>query len=518
VRSLPDGRHGLKFGKAWILPKGKQMAIADFLKKVGSGVARGAKDVGKALEPIAERTAQVVSGEAPLIDEEERQRRWQALQADVASNIQQLQSQLAMGQKYGTLNPEQQQQYEDAIKQQNARLGQPQDHIRNLFKTVHGGKGATYQTPAPALPNAVPQGGTGAADVSLLEQKQGLRPVPGVHPFQNKDDGQWYQPMYNRTGQMVNQVVEGYNPAVAHHMQQKIVVSKSHGGPIVASYDPQTGKTYDAQGQEVTDAKPYVKPTNPQMKPGTSKGKSMFAYYNIDQHSWIDSDTNLPVKDFVPQPTFSQTGLYGLDVAYDNNGNAHPVLLNRRNGQVTPAPAGVLAPSQSKSIETARTEAIGADARLRIMKENEKKALDGDQQAQVSLLMNHIGMTLGAQKGTRVNQATIRDAENSAPWTQTIYAKWGHFDEATGDWIYDGYKTGTNLTRDQIEQMVGLAKVVRDVKYQQLKDTAAAQGVNVSIPEFEEKTTNAAPAKPGNILPKTGAKSISDDEFLRMVK
>ena len=471
------------------------MAIADFLKGIGTDVAQGAKAVGGVLEPIAERTAQVVSGEAPRIDEEARQQQQQMDAAAIGAKAHQLESQLAMGQKYGTLTPDQQQQYVSAITDLYSHPSQMQTLVQKLHNAIHPG-GSTYQTPSPVLANATPQGGTAVADAELLNQKQGLRPVPGVHPFQNKDDGKWYQPMYNRMGQMVNQLLEGYNPAVALHMQQKTVVSKSHGGAILASFDPGTGKTFDAQGQEITDAKPYVKPTNPKMTPGTSGGKSVFAYYNTDQHSWMDSNSNLPIKDFVPQPTFAQTGLYGLDVAYDNNGNAHPVLLNRRNGQVSEAPSGILAPSQSKNIETARNEAIASDARLRIMMDNEKKALDGDQQAQVSLLMNHIGMTLGAQKGTRVNQATIRDAENSAKWTQSIYSKWGHFDESTGDWIYDGYKTGTNLTKDQIEQMVGLAKVVRDVKYHQLKDTAPAQGVNVSIPEFQEKPSNAAPVQP----------------------
>ena len=123
-------------------------------------------------------------------------------------------------------------------------------------------------------------------------------------------------------------------------------------------------------------------------------------------------------------PTYAQTGNYGLDVAYDNEGTAHAVLMNRKTGQVTPAPAGLTAGSQGKNIEAVRNDAIAADTRLRVMLDNEREALKGNQQAMLSLVANHIGMTLGAQKGARINQAVWNEATESAPWMAAIDAKW----------------------------------------------------------------------------------------------
>ena len=53
---------------------------------------------------------------------------------------------------------------------------------------------------------------------------------------------------------------------------------------------------------------------------------------------------------------------------------------------------------------------------MNTMDKNLKDALAGDQQAMLSLVANHIGMTLGAQKGARINQAVWNEAVESAPW------------------------------------------------------------------------------------------------------
>jgi len=70
-----------------------------------------------------------------------------------------------------------------------------------------------------------------------------------------------------------------------------------------------------------------------------------------------------------------------------------------------------------------------------------------NQQAMLSLVANHIGMTLGAQKGARITRAVWDEATGSAPWLARIDA---HFDS-------DGYLKGVVLTNEQVNQMVGLA-------------------------------------------------------------
>jgi len=213
----------------------------------------------------------------------------------------------------------------------------------------------------------------------------------------------------------------------------------------------------------------------PTMKPGTVDGKNAFAYYSMDQKAWIDSNTGQPVKNFVPAPNFSQTGLWGLDTGYDAQGNPVPVMVNRRNAQVIPAPAGIVAPAQSKGIEAQRTAAIAGDSLLRTMIGAADRAKAGDQQAMLSVVANHIGMTLGAQKGARINQAVWNEATESAPLLQNVEKSWGP----------DGYLQGVKLSPQQVDQMVELGKLRRDIMWQQASQTAQAAGVPLQVPQFQ---------------------------------
>jgi hypothetical protein len=155
------------------------MSFADILKEAGSGLATGAKAVGAVLEPVAKRTAEVVSGEAPQIDEEQRQNAQRQGEQATEAKSQQLESQLEMGRKYGTLNPDQQKQYVDAITQLYSHPSQMSTLVSKLHKMTHP-NGATYQ--AAPLTNATPKGGTAAADEQNAEKlagaKQSTKPLP----------------------------------------------------------------------------------------------------------------------------------------------------------------------------------------------------------------------------------------------------------------------------------------------------------------------------------------------------
>jgi hypothetical protein len=88
-------------------------------------------------------------------------------------------------------------------------------------------------------------------------------------------------------------------------------------------------------------------------------------------------------------------------------------------------------------------------SRYNIMQKNfEDATKTNDQQAMLSLLANHLGMTMGLAKGARINQAIISEAEQSRPWLQGMGSK---FDK-------DGYLTGVTLTPPQMSQMINLAK------------------------------------------------------------
>lgn len=148
----------------------------------------------------------------------------------------------------------------------------------------------------------------------------------------------------------------------------------------------------------------------------------------------------------------------------------------------------VLGENAAKDVQTAQ----GADFRFRSMNDSYPKALNGDQQAMLNLLANHIGMTMGLQKGARITQALLNEAVNSTPWLQHVEAS---FDR-------NGYLSGVKLTPMQMGQMMELAKDQRSNAWQQAHDSADQAGVldKVKIP------TDAKPAGGGTA---TGANASS---------
>jgi hypothetical protein len=211
-------------------------------------------------------------------------------------------------------------------------------------------------------------------------------------------------------------------------------------------------------------------------RPGMSGGKNVFAL--LTSAGWVDAGTRQPLKDFRPPPTFAETGLYGVEPMQNPDGSLGSALLNRRTGQFKPitGQGGTpIAPSMMAQVNQSLEPAIAGDTRLTIMQQNLKDALANpeDQQAMLSLVANHIGMTLGAQKGARINQAVWNEAVQSAPWLQNVAAKWGP----------DGYLQGVTLTPGQMKQMVVLAKQRRDAQWKQAAQAGAMYGVNVPVPD-----------------------------------
>lgn len=87
--------------------------------------------------------------------------------------------------------------------------------------------------------------------------------------------------------------------------------------------------------------------------------------------------------------------------------------------------------------------------RMNVMTESYEKAIkDHDQQAMLNLLANHLGMTMGLQKGARMTKDIVNEAKQSQPWLQGMESK---FDK-------DGYLSGVTLSPNQMRQMVGLGQ------------------------------------------------------------
>lgn len=169
------------------------MSVGSVLGNVGRDLATGAKRVGEASVPILQRTAEVESGEAPQIDAEQRQQQTQLDDAALNAQADNLEAQLAMGRKYGTLTPEQQQQYIDRITGLFSHPKHMNTLMTRLQRAIHP-QGATYQANAP-LANATPQGGTAGADQklalgNLLKTPEGaaIESYMTAHPGTSYDD------------------------------------------------------------------------------------------------------------------------------------------------------------------------------------------------------------------------------------------------------------------------------------------------------------------------------------------
>lgn len=114
--------------------------------------------------------------------------------------------------------------------------------------------------------------------------------------------------------------------------------------------------------------------------------------------------------------------------------------------------------------------ALDADVRLNLMVESEKKALkDGDQQAMVNLVANHVAMVLGMPRGKvpRVSHEFFNEAIKAAPILQRAEA---HFDK-------EGYLSGIVLTPEQMKFMVDLAKQTREQEWASANSSADYIGV-----------------------------------------
>ena len=144
------------------------MSVGDLLSGIGRGVATAGRVAGAVLEPIAKRTAEVVSGEAPELDAERRQQAMQLTDQQRELKANDLESQLEMGRKYGTLTPEQQKQYVDQITGLYSKPEQQGSLLQRIHKAIH--PTGTVRQAAQPLPNAIPEGGTVAADEAARQK------------------------------------------------------------------------------------------------------------------------------------------------------------------------------------------------------------------------------------------------------------------------------------------------------------------------------------------------------------
>lgn len=149
-------------------------------------------------------------------------------------------------------------------------------------------------------------------------------------------------------------------------------------------------------------------------------------------------------------------------VQLEVGGKPHQVLIDERSGNLIkdlgesgekPPTVKVETPHEQFGEKQALLKlyepAQDSAERFNVMTKNYEDAIKNhDQQAMLSLLANHLGMTMGLQKGARLTKDIISEAKESRPWLQGIQAK---FDK-------DGYLTGVTLSPEQMRQMVDLGR------------------------------------------------------------
>ena len=159
-----------------------------------------------------------------------------------------------------------------------------------------------------------------------------------------------------------------------------------------------------------------------------------------------------------------------------------------------------------KAIYATYQPVMDSAERFNVMSRNYEDAVKNhDQQAMLSLLYNHMGMTMGLQKGARMTQALIKEAQKSQPWLQGMEAK---FDK-------DGYLTGVTLSPTQMQEMVhnaqgryseDVTKARNEAGYLGAKDDGPDRTPNSSTINYYINLANGDAAKAKQLAEQDGWK------------
>jgi hypothetical protein len=217
---------------------------------------------------------------------------------------------------------------------------------------------------------------------------------------------------------------------------------------LLTQPNPETGKPFTP-----IEAFQKVKQTAQDVKPDKPAGAEKLDQQYMDAISKGDTQTaqhilkvkhDLAVAGQAPQrpPQFS---------VILPSGEVHTARPGEVLPQGTQTPAGFSGQGKAdlatkEKVLTYWQPTLDSAERFNVMAKNYRDGLKGDQQAMLSLLSNHLGMTMGLQKGARLNQAIINEAQQSLPWLQGLKAK---FDS-------DGYLSGVVLSPEQMKQMLSL--------------------------------------------------------------
>lgn len=432
------------------------MAIGDVLR-----------DIGSVAGAVGKRTADVVSGEAPKLDEEQRKAAEKAEDAQIAVKSRLLESQLETGKKYGTLTPQQQQLYVDQITGLYSHPRHAGTLMEKLRQSIHP-NGAYAQGPQAPLPDANPPGGTAAAD-----ERTRLSSLMGADD-ENKQQAlksiDWFKqnmlPQFppDQQARKLNEYVDHIN-GITQGIEKppKGLKAMEQGGVFFGVEDQDTGKQYlKAQLEPGGDAPPEAK----QMYQAVQKGAADKQNAQDKKEKESEERQN---RSFAHS---FQVQTIGLQKALELGD------YREAHKEVTKADEGYQA-----AVDRAST-----------MDKAAKLAKQGDQQAMFAVLSNHLAMTLQQPSvSARPTKAMFDEAAGSLPFMQKISKS---FDD-------DGYLTGLTLSPDQVDKMVQLAHDKVDTQ----KDHV--ERVKDEYQNAMEPAPLTGAKRVGGILPKTGAKQMT---------
>lgn len=248
-------------------------------------------------------------------------------------------------------------------------------------------------------------------------------------------------------------------------------VKLANGTEVTWQRNTKSGKWSDLAGNPIppetlSGATVAAKPPTGKPKIAWGKKNGRFFSVQLDENNQFKKGTEN--FDAIPPASIAGRITEGTYHFVDEKGLIHAVKETRTS---VPMTGGAAAPSVPKTPGEAKEKAKAAAGdkivgfkgtkdyadtktayeaaidRTSTMDQNLTNALQGDQQAMLSLVANHIGMTLGAQRGARITRAVWDEAVESTPWLQRAAAR---FDER-------GFLSGVTLAPDQMRQMVRLA-------------------------------------------------------------
>lgn len=150
----------------------------------------------------------------------------------------------------------------------------------------------------------------------------------------------------------------------------------------------------------------------------------------------------------VTTTTENKRGQIGGGSSASASSSGRPVASTASSGRTV---GGKLPPDVAKDQETY----LSSIERYNVMSSALPKALAGDQQAMINLLYNHIGMTVGLQKGARITQDIINEAQHSAPWIASLLSNIG---VGNGFTMTPQALRGVTIPPDTMHNMIGLAE------------------------------------------------------------